>query len=212
MKRGAPKPTQSERLIIFCRFPYPGKAKTRLIPGVGAAKAALIHKELAEFTLDTAKVIAEDLDLSIEIAIVGNTLEPMKEWLGDDLLYTTQVEGDLGLKMSNVITKAFQQNCKKVIIIGTDCPEITPSILEDAFSSLDNHELVIGPAYDGGYYLIGLNREIPKIFEQVSWGSEHVFKETMKQCSKDKINLHLLRKLHDIDRPEDLHLWTQIKK
>ncbi|MCP4295684.1 MAG: glycosyltransferase [Proteobacteria bacterium] len=200
------------KLIIFCRYPLPGLAKTRLIPGVGAEKAAQIHKELAEFTLKIVQSFALKKDISIEVSFMGDDLKLMKSWLGDHLNYSTQTKEDLGLNMLDAFNRSFEQNYQKVVIIGTDCPEISSSTLEIAFSSLEDHDLVVGPAYDGGYYLIGLSKEIPGLFSNITWGSESVFDETMKHCTKDNIGYHLLEKLHDIDRPEDLPIWNQIKK
>jgi rSAM/selenodomain-associated transferase 1 len=202
----------SEKIIIFCRYPESGKVKKRLIPGINPDRATLIHKEMAEFTLETVQLFRKERGVALEISFTGGQLESMRGWLGDLPQYSLQAKGDLGKRMSSAFSSAFQQQDQRVVIIGTDCPEITPAILESAFAGLIEHNVVIGPAYDGGYYLIGLKQEIPLIFKQVSWGSKYVFSQTIEHCTQYQLKVKILPKLHDIDRPEDLPLWNKIKQ
>ena len=133
----------------------------------------------------------------------------MQDWLGLDLLYQSQGEGDLGLRMARSLFDAFQSGRKKVIIIGTDCPGLNAQILATAFDKLQNFDLVLGPAIDGGYYLIGLRQPILELFVNIEWGTAQVFQKTVDIAHKLNL-LHVnLLPLADVDRPEDLPIWEQ---
>ena len=201
-----------KKLIIFSRYPEVGKSKTRLIPGIGAEKATEIHRQMAEFTLRTAQKLKRKQDISIEVAYNGGTTQLMEQWLGSGLSLITQNPGDLGEKMSFSFSTAFESGQEKVVLIGTDCPEITVEILEQAFEALEKHDLVLGPAYDGGYYLIGQRKHYPQLFEEIAWGTDQVLKKTMLLAMQSQISLKLLVRLHDVDHPEDLTFWNQIQE
>lgn len=194
----------TERLIIFTRYPEPGKTKTRLIPALGEVGAANFHRQMVEFTLQHAKKLQEIQDLSLVVQFTGGNLNQMQEWLGKEISYQSQAEGDLGAKMFQAFQTAFQEQMERVIIIGTDCPHLTPDILQQGFETLKTCEMVLGPALDGGYYLIGLTRPISEIFENIAWGTETVFNQTSETAQCLDIDLILLPPLQDIDRPEDL--------
>ena len=199
------------QLIIFCRFPTPGKAKTRLIPQLGKESAAQIHRELAEFTLRLARGVKSTADLTPVVSCHGGTLEEFQNWLGDKNYYIEQPEGNLGEKIAQTFQSTFTEGASKVIIIGTDCPELTVEILKQAFVELESKDLVLGPAKDGGYYLIGLSSFFGELFQDISWGEKTVFTTTMEIADKHLISTGLLPMLNDIDRPEDLPIWNKIK-
>jgi rSAM/selenodomain-associated transferase 1 len=197
-----------QTLIIFTRYPEAGKTKTRLIPVLGAKGAADFHKKMTEETLKKALQLATKISVNIEVHFCGGNQQLMLEWLGKDLIFREQVEGDLGLKMQAAFAQVFQQNNnQKVIIIGTDCPNLNELILKKAFASLENNDLVIGPATDGGYYLIGLNRLIVDLFININWGTSEVLKTTEKIAHKLCLKISKLPVLNDIDNPEDLQLF-----
>lgn len=194
------------RLIIFTRYPQPGYTKTRLIPALGAEGAAQLQQNMTEETVIKAhNLLGTVSNLSLEICYTGTDLSTMKNWLGDELIYQEQEEGDLGMKMFKGFQNAFQQGYQKVITIGIDCPDLSVNILATAFSQLDQAELVIGPATDGGYYLIGLHRLIPELFNEIHWGTDQVWLETAKIAETLQLNWVNLPILKDIDRPEDLY-------
>ncbi|MFM8008421.1 MAG: TIGR04282 family arsenosugar biosynthesis glycosyltransferase, partial [Dolichospermum sp.] len=139
-----------QHLIIFTRYPEPGKTKTRLIPVLGDIGAANLQKQMTEQTILQVKKLQKLTELSVEIRFTGGNLEKMRNWLGNDLLYQSQGEGDLGQKMERSLVNAFNQTAKQVIIIGTDCPDLNSQILLTAFEKLQVFNLVLGPAMDGG--------------------------------------------------------------
>src|ERR1051325_709601 len=145
-----------KRLILFTRYPTPGKVKTRLIPALGAERAAGLHRRLILRTLRTARKVCESLNTELEVRFDGGTEGQMRHWLGDQGTFAQQREGDLGARMANAFEESFRQGSPATIIIGSDCPALNPGILEKAFNSLLSSAVVMGPANDGGYYLIGL--------------------------------------------------------
>lgn len=197
-------------LIIFTRYPEPGRTKTRLIPALGSVGAANLQRQMTEYTISKVKELEKTLNISWEIRFVGGNLALMREWLGNDLLYQHQGDGDLGQKMERSLVDAFKSGKNQVVIIGVDCPEINPYILSQALEKLKTCDLVIGPALDGGYYLIGLSRIVTDIFKNVSWGSSRVLEQTVSIAQGLKITWTSLPALADVDLPEDLWLWENI--
>ncbi|MCU0532668.1 MAG: TIGR04282 family arsenosugar biosynthesis glycosyltransferase [Hydrococcus sp. Prado102] len=198
------------QLIIFTRYPEPGKTKTRMIPFLGENGAAKLQQQMTEFTLKKAKKLQKNMFLSISIFYSGGTEQLMRDWLGEEILYQQQSNGDLGQRMKLAFARSLSILSNKVIIIGTDCPELNSTILSQAFEMLSCSDLVLGPALDGGYYLIGLNRLIPELFQGINWGTSEVFEQTQAIARQLKIKVGYLLPLHDIDRPEDLSIWDAI--
>ncbi|BAZ14863.1 hypothetical protein NIES4071_67330 [Calothrix sp. NIES-4071] len=193
-----------QHLILFTRYPEPNRTKTRLIPTLGAQGAANLHREMTEHTL--SKVIP--LSVSIEVRFTGGNLELMQAWLGSNFIYQPQGEGDLGERMARAFNDSFQRGAEtKTIIIGSDCPGINAQILTTAFAHLNEVDLVLGPALDGGYYLIGLRRLIPELFKNINWGTSQVGKQTIDIAQSLGLYQAYLAPLADVDRPEDLPIW-----
>jgi uncharacterized protein len=199
----------SSQLIVFTRYPKPGKTKTRMIPILGKEGAATLQRQMTEHTLKHAIQLQQILSISITIYFVSGDEQLMQNWLGNKFSYQRQREGDLGQRMQGAFEEAFRSQMSKVIIIGTDCPELDRNILADAFDALDRHNLVLGPAVDGGYYLIGLNRFIPELFQGIHWGTAEVFAQTQNIARQLGLNVYNLPALNDIDRPEDLSIWQR---
>ncbi|MEC4887155.1 MAG: TIGR04282 family arsenosugar biosynthesis glycosyltransferase, partial [Scytonema sp. PMC 1070.18] len=149
---------------------------------------------------------------SIKVRFAGGNLQLIQDWLGTNLVYQLQGEGDLGERMMRSLVDAFQSGAEKVVIIGIDCPDINAQILAQAFEQLRQYDLVLGPAVDGGYYLIGLQRPIPELFTNISWGTSEVLQKTINIAQKLNLSVFSLPLLADIDRPEDLPLWEKIFK
>ncbi|NQZ65518.1 TIGR04282 family arsenosugar biosynthesis glycosyltransferase, partial [Crocosphaera sp.] len=131
----------------------------------------------------------------------------MKAWLGDKLIYESQGEGDLGKRMDRSLLNALQNNAQQVLLIGIDCPGLNADILTQAFNQLVNYDLIIGPAFDGGYYLLGLKRYISELFVNISWGTAGVLQQTISTAQKLGLSQMQLQTLRDVDRPEDLLVW-----
>ncbi|MBE9193198.1 TIGR04282 family arsenosugar biosynthesis glycosyltransferase [Gloeocapsopsis crepidinum LEGE 06123] len=198
-----------EHLIVFTRYPEPGKAKTRLIPALGAAEAAQLQRQMTEHTL--LQVSKCDRSLTVEVRFADGNLKLMQEWLGHHLNYQPQGEGDLGTKIKHSLAAAFARGSQRVVTIGTDCPGITAELLAMAFHQLHECDLVLGPAIDGGYYLIGVSRLIAELFNNISWGSAAVLQQTQAIAQKLNLSVAMLPPLADVDRPEDLVVWEQIQ-
>jgi rSAM/selenodomain-associated transferase 1 len=196
-------------LIIFSRYPEPGTTKTRMIRVLGATGAANLQRQMTEHTLKQVQQLQESGSVEVEIHFTGGNYKLMSEWLGTNLTYYSQVAGDLGKRMESAFAQAFQKGKQKVVTIGIDCPDLNPSILKSAFEALQKQDLVLGAAEDGGYYLIGLNRLIPELFKNISWGSDRVLAQTEAIVQRLGLNIAYLPQLRDIDRPEDLSIWQK---
>ena len=194
----------SEKLIVFTRYPEPGITKTRLIPVLGKAGAANLHRLMAQRTIASALFLQNSRQLSVEIHHTGGSQQQMQDWLGTDLIYQNQIDGDLGARMAAAFQNSFDSGVDKVAIIGTDCPDLKAEILAQAFDRLSDRDLVLGPAKDGGYYLIGLRRSIPELFDGIKWGTSEVFASTRAIAQNLNLSIADLPTLADIDLPEDL--------
>jgi uncharacterized protein len=199
----------SETLIIYSRYPESGNTKTRMIPALGAEGAANLQRQMTEHTLKTARQIKLSREINIEIHFTGGNEKLMSDWLGKDLNYIPQITGDLGAKMNSSFQRAFNLNNQRVVTIGIDCPDLNQEILNAAFNSLHQQDLVLGVAKDGGYYLIGLNKTIPQLFHNINWGTEQVSKQTKAIAQKLNLNIEYLITLSDVDEPEDLPVWKK---
>jgi len=193
-----------ERLIVFTRYPEPGKTKTRMMPILGAEGAARLQRQLTENTLSNVKELAASRPLSTEIHFSGGTEQLMRDWLGSDWNYQLQAEGDLGQRMASAFTASFAAGMTRVVTIGIDCPGLKAPLMEQAFEALKQYDLVLGPAEDGGYYLIGLQRMIGELFVGINWGTSQVRQQTIEIAEQLDLKIAFLPVLKDIDRPEDL--------
>ncbi len=195
-------------IVLFTRYPEAGKCKTRLIPALGASRASSLHKKLVKKIMTELTSLKESHDYLLEIHYDGASLDSMQSWLGNTFSFRSQCRGDLGNRMQTALNHYLGAD-GKILLIGSDCPELDNKILSKAFFSLDSSSLVFGPAFDGGYYLIGMQRKLaPKsiasLFNDISWGSSFVLRSTLEKAKKCKLPYHLLETLHDIDTPDDL--------
>lgn len=188
-----------EAIIIFLKYPELGRSKTRLAATVGAENALKVYEELLEHTHLITK------DLNFKKYLFYDKVTPHKMPWGDDSYQTAyQVETDLGGRMSNAFEQLFQKGYERILIIGSDCYDLTTDILNEAMQKLNNKDVVIGPAKDGGYYLLGLTRWIPELFTNVKWSTDEVFKSTIETLEKLQISYGTTPILSDIDVYEDL--------
>lgn len=201
---------QRRRLILFARFPVAGKVKTRLIPALGAEGAAALHRRLVLRTLRTAHALCLSHGVELEIRFAGDDANEMQHWLGDGWLCRPQCEGDLGQRMAGAFADSFREGSPATVIIGSDCPSLTPETLAAAFDALKTNPVVFGPATDGGYYLIGLTKLVPELFQGVAWGTETVFAQSLQILERIGNKPVQLQPLDDLDRPEDVAAWRHI--
>jgi uncharacterized protein len=185
------------RLVLFARYPTPGAAKTRLIPALSAEGAAELHRRLTERTLQ----ILRSSSLPIEFYFTGADKTAFRELFGDGFVLVEQVEGDLTDRLMAALDPA------PVIFFGADTPDLEERHVVSAVAGLREHDIVLGPAKDGGYYLIGMNRACPALLTNMPWSTDQVLPETLRRLTAMGIQPALLELLHDCDRPEDLVRW-----
>lgn len=189
-------------IIIFVKKPEVGKVKTRLASSIGDERALGIYKKLLEHTEDVVDKVSADTHVFYANGIVGDDL-----WNGHHK--HLQPEGNLGEKMKFAFQKMFSLGYSSVVIIGSDCAELTSDIMQAGFEFLQEKEVVIGPCLDGGYYFLGMNNFYPDLMEEIPWSTSTVFSDTVAKMN-DR-SFAILPKLSDIDYEEDLErspwLW-----
>ncbi len=196
-------------LIIFTRYPEPGKTKTRLIPVLGAEGAATLQRQMTEQKLTQVRELQAAYPVSVEVHFTGGNEQLMQSWLGSSLIYQRQSEGDIGCRMASAFQASFEAGMNNVVLIGIDCPDLNAQLMAEAFQALHQHDLVLGPALDGGYYLIGLRRLIPELFTGIRWSTAEVLPQTLRIAQRLELAVAKLPLLSDVDRPEDLSVWKQ---
>jgi rSAM/selenodomain-associated transferase 2/rSAM/selenodomain-associated transferase 1 len=171
---------------------------------LGADRAAAVHAKLARITTDAALRYQCQSGAAVEVHSAGGSSEAMRQLLGDEVLYRTQRGAGLGERLSHAVGDAFRRGAKKVIVIGTDCPDLDAYLLNDAAQALDRHDVVLGPALDGGYYLIGCRAHDRRLFEGIDWGTSGVLAQTLIAAQRSGRDVHQLKALSDVDHAEDL--------
>ena len=187
------EPGHEAHLLIFARVPALGRVKSRLAAGVGQPAALAIYPELLAITR-TAAVAAE-----------VPTTDEAQEWAG--MTTRCQPAGDLGERMTAAFAAAFAAGASRVAIIGTDCPGLRAEHLTQAFALLAEHDVVLGPATDGGYYLLGLRQPQPELFQNKEWSTETVLADTVADAHRLGRRVALLPELRDVDTAADLAVW-----
>ncbi len=192
-------------IIVFVRNPELGRVKTRLAKSIGDQAALEIYKILCTHTASVVHKITAD-----KLIFYSDKIQDNDVWTATNCKKQIQTKGDLGQKMLDAFQYGFSLGYQKIIIIGSDLYSLRQKHIESAFEQLENYDVVIGPALDGGYYLLGLNFMIPKIFKQKQWSTSSVLKETLFDLKEFSVNL--LEPLNDIDTYEDLKKEPQLLK
>ena len=187
-------------LIIFTKNPALGKVKTRLAQTIGDEKALLIYKHLLTHTATFCKDVNAD-----KHAFYSNIIGDNEYFNSSTFKKLLQKGGDLGEKMKNAFIDGFSKGYKNIIVIGSDCYDLTTDDLNLAFNKLNSHDFVLGPALDGGYYLLGMNNPFYDVFENKTWSTEYVLSDTITDIKNASLNYFLMDKLSDIDYEEDLN-------
>ena len=188
-----------ELLIVFAKNLIKGKVKTRLAFGIGDDGALKVYQELLRHTFTISRSLP-----CRKVIYYSDFIPSDSQWKTAGFLEAIQNGDDLGSRMMNAFKTAFAEGFKKVVIIGTDCIELTTAGIQIAFQRLDEKDVVIGPAQDGGYYLLGVKQLHPNLFLNKSWSTAQVFNETLNDCRKQNLSCSVLEELSDIDTPEDL--------
>ena len=196
----------TETLIAqLAREPVPGRVKTRLLPSISAESAARLHADMVRRVCEAACGSGAH---RVELWVDGDINHPLfAECRALGVGDIRRQEGeDLGQRMLRIVERGFARSSGKVVLVGSDAPALTPDYFREALLSLDRSEVVIGPALDGGYVLLGLSRPLPELFVDIPWGSDRVLALSLARLDALAIGATLLSALPDIDRPEDLSL------
>jgi uncharacterized protein len=193
-----PPPT----LVLMLKAPIAGRVKTRLAAEIGAVTAREAYRALVEHQMTQLPA-----DYPIEIHFTPSEEKPlMEKWLGSRPSYFPQCEGHLGERLSHAMFGAFSRGASRLLFLGGDCPALSHALIKDATQVLTPGRIVLGPATDGGYYLLGISTIARELFIDISWSTPRVLKETLQQAARCQLTPHLLPFHEDVD---DLASWTR---
>jgi len=196
-----------QHLIIFLKAPRAGEVKTRLAVGLGPAGALRAYERLVETLLESLAAL-EPIELRFA---PDDSADEVARWLRSGWTSRAQGPGDLGERLCRAFGEAFKSGGRRVVVIGSDCPDVTPSDIEAAWGALATHDVVLGPAVDGGYWLVGLRALHKPLFEGIRWSTSSVLAETLAQCKRRGLSVHRLRELRDVDTPDDWRRFLQTR-
>jgi rSAM/selenodomain-associated transferase 1 len=195
-------------LLVFIRAPEAGRVKTRLSKRLSQDMVLELYKR---FVLDVLRALGR-CQYPIKVYYYPPGADSMmREWLGRGYTYHVQQGNDLGERMAAAFRSVFSEGFKQALLVGTDLPDLPERVIHDGFDALYTHNSVVGPTFDGGYYLIGFNADSyrQEIFEDVTWGTGEVFEQTLSRLRSHGHRYHLLMRWHDIDEYEDLTAFVQ---
>ena len=201
--------TCNRQLIVMARWPAPGRCKRRLAQELGAARAAQIQARLTVHTLAAAREARQGHGLELVLAVEGLGSRAARRWgqaHGADRT-VLQGRGALGLRMQRQFQRAAREGASQVVLIGSDLPQLEASDLSAAFTVLGQRRGVLGPALDGGYWLIGLRRPEPELLAGIDWGSALVLEQTVAAMARRGLEPELLSRRGDLDWARDLLPW-----
>jgi rSAM/selenodomain-associated transferase 1 len=188
-----------QAVLIFAKNLIYGEVKTRLAASVGNDVALTIYRHLLLHTLSITNYLPVE-----KIVFYSTTIEEQDIWTNEVYKKQVQLGNDLGERMHNAFAYAFHEGNKEVVIIGTDCLELSSAIIMNAFAYLQNHDVVIGPATDGGYYLLAMKKMHSQLFQNISWSTNEVLKQTVAICENQNLLVYQLPELSDVDNENDL--------
>jgi hypothetical protein len=202
--------TGKKQILIFVRYPERGRVKTRLAQSVGDEAAGALY---SAFVCDVLIGLRSGGYLPTIFYTPPEAASLMVGWLGNDFTYEAQRGDDLGSRMYDAFQRSLSRY-KRVVLVGSDSPDLPPSIIDEAFHGLASHDMVLGPASDGGYYLIGFTSGclVKEVFQGLNWGSYTVFEDTLSISRKQGLNVHILPPWNDIDDIDDLRLFFERHK
>lgn len=195
-------------LVIFAKAPIPGQVKTRLCPPLTPDEAATLHGSFVLDTLERTKVVVTKLKLPLDRylacapAATHVFFKIMEERQG--VMLIDQVGGDLGARMNQAFSMLFSHGYQRILLMGTDVPTLPLDHYKQALTALEHHDLVLGPAFDGGYYLIGLQRPMPELFADIPWSSDQVLRLTQEKAASLGLKIGLIQPWRDVDTLADL--------
>jgi len=194
-------PYPGARILVFAKAPIAGQVKTRMYPVLSYQKAANLQHALINHTL---MLVQRSALAPVCLYCSPDNSDPIfSSWESRGVTLCEQRGGNLGLRMQQALQDMLK-NCEMVLLIGTDCPEIQQGYLDSVLRSLTQNQVVLGPAEDGGYVLIGVRKKVPEIFKDIDWGSKRVLQQTRQRLHAMQIKYCELPELWDVDRPADL--------
>jgi uncharacterized protein len=208
---------ERETISIFVRYPAPGAVKPRLISALGQEGAASVQREMTEHVVSVARAFIrrERPMRGIEVRYAGTSETAVQAWLGAGIRYAPQGDGDTGDRMIRTFNNAFESGADAVAVLGVDCPGVSESLLEDAFTALKRADVVMGPSRDGGYYLVGVSKKarfvaLPAMFTGIAWGAGYAFGDTLTTVRRLGLSYQIIGRLEEIDHPDDIPIWERI--
>ena len=197
-------------LIVFVKEPRPGRVKTRLLPALDPDSAAELYRALAEEEIRQTAPRGGDYT-RLFFHAPPSSPEAMSAWLPGETLLAQQ-GADLGARMSSAFEEAFRRGARRAAIIGTDVPWLTRARVAEAFGALDEHDVVLGPTPDGGYYLLAVDRHRPALFPGIAWSTPSVLASTVERAAGLGLRIQMLDPLADIDTIDDLRAhWPRLQ-
>ena len=188
-----------QRLIVLLKAPRPRTVKTRLAATLGAVAACAAYRHLVETLLRHLPAL-ENVELCFTPDDAGSEVKP---WAQPSWRLTAQGNGDLGCRLEQAFRRSFDEGARRVVIIGSDCPDVGERDIQAAWAALSSHDVVLGPATDGGYWLIGLHAPRPDLLANIPWSTDGVLRQTLERCRAAGLTTHLLRELSDVDTEAD---------
>lgn len=195
-------------LVLMARLPIPGQVKTRLAESIGAGQACAIYRACVEHAVEQIRQVPSPAQAVVAVADPGG-LDQARRWLGPDLTLWQQQGDDLSARLQSVFDRAARERCAGAIVLASDTPELSTELLCEAAAALETHQAVIGPATDGGYYLLGLRRCPPAFFSHMPWSTERVLSETEYRLRTLGWSCRSLAPLADLDTAQDLRGWRE---
>ena len=203
-------PALADLLLVFLKEPRPGAVKSRLAARIGAEAAAAVYRAIADEAIRRTAPRGDEYE-RLFLFDPPASRPQIQAWLGGQTL-VAQVGGDLGERMARAFADAFASGARRAAVIGTDVPAIAREDVLDALESLDEHDVAIGPATDGGYYLLALKRPEPELLRDVPWSTPDVLTTTLDRAARLGLSVRVLRTLGDVDTVEDLAAdWERIR-
>ncbi len=191
---------------MFARAPRLGSVKTRLAAAVGGTRALAVYDRLARDVVAAVSPAERRWDVVV-VATPDEALDAVRSWLPPVDAVWPQGSGDLGARMQRAVTRAFGLGYRGVCLLGTDCPAVDAAAVTEVFAALDAHDAALGPAHDGGYWTLGLARELP-VFEGMAWSTETVADETRARLRVCGARWAELAEARDLDTVDDLAFWS----
>ena len=197
-------------LLVFLKFPRPGRTKTRLVPALGERAASALYRILAEAEVRGTAPEAGEYE-RLFCFTPAEDQDAIASWFPGEALWP-QPAGDLGQRMAAAFAEGFGRGARRVAIIGTDVPWVSRATVGEALSALDDHDVVVGPARDGGYYLLALREPRPALFEGIAWSTAEVLPATLAHAEGLGLRVRLLLPLTDLDTIDDLRdEWPRLR-